>query len=57
MSWGSDACATTGSYFAASAYSKFRPIDSAKTEDPYRQNRRIEISVVSKERQPAQGHR
>ncbi len=38
-----------GSYFAASAYSKFRPIDTAKTEGAYRQNRRIEIAVVPKD--------
>jgi len=38
-----------GSYFAASAYSKFRPISEGKTEDAYRQNRRIEISVIPKD--------
>jgi chemotaxis protein MotB len=38
-----------GSYFAASAYSKFRPINPAKTESAYEQNRRIEISVVPKD--------
>ncbi len=38
-----------GSYFAASAYSKFRPINPAKTEAAYEQNRRIEISVVLKD--------
>ena len=38
-----------GSYFAASAYSKFRPLDRAGTEDAYRRNRRIEISVVPKD--------
>jgi chemotaxis protein MotB len=38
-----------GSYFAASAYSKFRPINSDKTEAAYQQNRRIEISVVPKD--------
>ena len=38
-----------GSYFAASAYSKFRPINSSKTEEAYRQNRRIEIAVVAKD--------
>jgi chemotaxis protein MotB len=38
-----------GSYFAASAYSKFRPINSAKSEDAYRQNRRIELSIVPKD--------
>jgi chemotaxis protein MotB len=40
-----------GSYFAASAYSKFRPVNPAKTEEAYRQNRRIEISVVPKDTQ------
>lgn len=38
-----------GSYFAASAYSKFRPINAEKSEQAYRQNRRIEISVVPKD--------
>lgn len=38
-----------GRYFASSAYSKFRPINSAKTEDAYQQNRRIEISIVPKD--------
>jgi chemotaxis protein MotB len=38
-----------GSYFAASAYSKFRPIDVAQSEDAYRRNRRIEISVVPRD--------
>jgi chemotaxis protein MotB len=38
-----------GGFFAASAYSKFRPIDAAKTEAAYEQNRRIEISVVAKD--------
>jgi chemotaxis protein MotB len=38
-----------GSYFAASAYSKFRPINPAKAEDAYQQNRRIEISVIPKD--------
>jgi chemotaxis protein MotB len=41
--------ATYGSYFAASAYSKFRPINAAETESAYQQNRRIEISVVPKD--------
>ena len=40
---------TYGSYFAASAYSKFRPINPAKAEAAYQQNRRIEISVVPKD--------
>lgn len=35
-----------GSYFGASAYSKFRPLDPARTEAAYQQNRRIEISVI-----------
>lgn len=38
-----------GSYFAAAAYSKFRPIDPGATEDAYQHNRRIEISVVPKD--------
>lgn len=35
-----------GSYFAATAFSEFRPLNPEKTEPAYRQNRRIEISVV-----------
>ena len=42
---------TYGSYFAASAYSKFRPINPEKSEAAYQQNRRIEISVVPKDTQ------
>jgi chemotaxis protein MotB len=38
-----------GSYFSASAYSKFRPLDASHTEDAYQRNRRIEISVVPKD--------
>ncbi len=38
-----------GSYFAASAYSEFRPLDAATTEAAYERNRRIEISVVLKD--------
>ncbi|HEY3818187.1 MAG TPA: OmpA family protein [Polyangiaceae bacterium] len=38
-----------GSYFAASAYSKFRPIDRAATEPAYQRNRRIEISVIPRD--------
>jgi chemotaxis protein MotB len=38
-----------GSYFASSAFSKFRPLNPAKTEAAYEQNRRIEISVVPKD--------
>lgn len=38
-----------GSYFAAAAYSKFRPIDPGTTEDAYQRNRRIEISVIPKD--------
>jgi chemotaxis protein MotB len=41
--------ASYGSYFAASAYSKFRPLNAAETESAYQQNRRIEISVVPKD--------
>lgn len=38
-----------GSYFASSAYSEFRPVNTEKTESAYQQNRRIEISVVPKD--------
>jgi chemotaxis protein MotB len=38
-----------GRYFAASAYSKFRPISAEKTASAYQQNRRIEISVIPKD--------
>jgi chemotaxis protein MotB len=38
-----------GNYFAASAFSKFRPINPDKSEAAYQQNRRIEISVVPKD--------
>lgn len=38
-----------GNYFAASAYSKFRPINKEQTEAAYQRNRRIEISVVPKD--------
>jgi chemotaxis protein MotB len=38
-----------GSYFAASAHSKYRPLNPAKDEAAYQQNRRIEISVVPKD--------
>ena len=38
-----------GAYFAASAYSKFRPLNPAKTEEAYQQNRRIEIAVIAKD--------
>lgn len=38
-----------GSYFAASAFSKFRPVNPEKSEAAYQQNRRIEISVVPKD--------
>jgi chemotaxis protein MotB len=40
-----------GSYFASSAYSEFRPINPAKTETAFEQNRRIEIAVVLKDAQ------
>lgn len=40
---------TYGSYFAAAAYSKFRPIDAAQSEAAYARNRRIEISVVPRD--------
>jgi chemotaxis protein MotB len=38
-----------GNYFAASAYSKFRPLDPGKTEDAYQRNRRIEIAVIPRD--------
>ncbi len=38
-----------GSYFASSAYSEFRPVNTEKSEQAYEQNRRIEISVVLKD--------
>ncbi len=38
-----------GSYFTASAYSEYRPVDKAKTEKAYAKNRRIEISVILKD--------
>jgi chemotaxis protein MotB len=37
------------SYFASSAFSKFRPLDPADNETAYERNRRIEISVVLKD--------
>ena len=40
-----------GNFFAASAYSKFRPVNPEKSEAAYQQNRRIEISVVPKDNQ------
>jgi chemotaxis protein MotB len=40
---------TYGNYFAASAYSKFRPVNREQSETAYQQNRRIEISVVPKD--------
>jgi chemotaxis protein MotB len=39
-----------GSYFAASAFSEFRPLRTEKTEAAFQQNRRIEISVLLKTR-------
>lgn len=38
-----------GSYFAASAYSEFRPLDTAPNEAAHEKNRRIEVSVVLKD--------
>jgi chemotaxis protein MotB len=40
---------TYGSYFAASAFSEFRPLDTTPNEAGYERNRRIEISVVLKD--------
>ncbi len=38
-----------GSYFASSAFSEFRPLNTKESEEAYEQNRRIEISVVLKD--------
>ncbi len=38
-----------GSYFAASAFSEFRPIDPAQSEEARSRNRRIEVAVVLKD--------
>ncbi|MBI9011125.1 MAG: OmpA family protein [Clostridiales bacterium] len=38
-----------GSYFAASAYSEFRPLDLGTSDAAYAKNRRIEISVILKD--------
>ncbi len=38
-----------GSYFAASAFSEFRPIAEGDTEEAHQRNRRIEISVALKD--------
>ncbi len=38
-----------GRYFAASAYSKYRPLSEAKTPAAYQQNRRIEIAVIPRD--------
>ena len=38
-----------GSYFAASAYSEFRPLDLGTSDEAYAKNRRIEISVILKD--------
>jgi chemotaxis protein MotB len=38
-----------GQYFAASAYSKFRPVNPDKSETAYRENRRIEIAILPKD--------
>ncbi|MGH7272277.1 MAG: OmpA family protein [Polyangiaceae bacterium] len=37
------------SYFAAAAYSKFRPLDPGETEAAFQRNRRIEISIIPKD--------
>ncbi len=37
------------SYFGASAFSEFRPLDPAENEQAYERNRRIELSVVLKD--------
>jgi len=38
-----------GSYFVASGYSEFRPIDKRNNETAYSKNRRIEVSVILKD--------
>ena len=38
-----------GGFFAASAYSEFRPVNPERNEAAFQQNRRIEISVVLKD--------
>jgi chemotaxis protein MotB len=38
-----------GSFFAASAFSEFRPLDTGASEPAFERNRRIEISVVLKD--------
>jgi chemotaxis protein MotB len=38
-----------GSFFAASSFSEFRPLDTGGTEPAFERNRRIEISVVLKD--------
>lgn len=38
-----------GRYFAASAYSEYRPISAEETEEAHQKNRRIEISVMLKD--------
>lgn len=38
-----------GSYFSASAYSRYRPIDPGKTEAAYQQNRRIELAIIPRD--------
>lgn len=38
-----------GEYFAASAYSEFRPLSDGNTEQDYSINRRIEIAVILKD--------
>ncbi len=49
MSVNSDLEYKYGSYFVASGYSEFRPINKASTEAAYSQNRRIEVSVILKD--------
>jgi chemotaxis protein MotB len=38
-----------GSYFAAAAYSKYRPVDPAQTDAAFARNRRIEVAVMPKD--------
>lgn len=49
MSSNPDLADDYGQYFAASAYSEFRPLDNGTSEEAYARNRRIEISVILKD--------
>lgn len=49
MKSNTDLADTYGNYFAASAYSEFRPLDLGTSEEAYAKNRRIEIAVILKD--------